>query len=340
MKNRGLRGLIKLILTAALAGIVLACSDGVFIETPLPESGPVYPPEGFSAPEGLRGEALSPRRIRISWAPVPEAVKYRIYRAQETLAVLTPAAFIQEIDADSMTYDDTGLNANSDYCYRISAVNAGGDEASGKDYITVKTLENLSTPMGFRGDAPSPVTVALLWHPVPDADHYNIYRSFDADGPYTPVSGVKPSSPIYFDITVDPENAETYYYKVSAVDGGGKESSQSLNVTVEKSQTAVLLNPSATGSFTPGGVYYYYFSGPSGGEEEYDITWHDDIAFGEHLRVWVYHVNESGETLLGSSTDPETLSFAHITPGRILIKVEGQTTTAPCDFDLSWALTP
>jgi hypothetical protein len=348
MINRRLRdlnifpALKRLWLILALACI--GCSDGVFIETPEADPGFLYPPEGFFAPPGLRGAALSPKRIRVSWNPVPEAVKYRIYQADSALEIVGSVPVLGETNADSTDYEAVGLAANTDYCYRVSAVNAGGEEALSQDYITVKTLENLSAPAGFRGDSPSPVTAALFWHPVPDADRYIVYRSGSSAGTYTPVIPVPPG-PItqadFHDITVDPLTAGTYYYKVSAVDSGGKESALSLDVTIGKSKTAVFLNPAVSAvPFTPGNVHYYYYSGPASGTAGYNIQWTENGMTGEHLRVWVYQADAGGEVLLDTSIDPTIPPLVEAAPGKVLIVVEGQAGTSAGSYDLSYTAVP
>jgi len=59
----------------------------------------------------------------------------------------------------------------------------------------------------------------------PDLDHYNVYRSLIAGGPYTKTNIDPILNPNYLDIGLP--DSTTYYYVVTAVDVAGNESGYS-----------------------------------------------------------------------------------------------------------------
>jgi hypothetical protein len=73
--------------------------------------------------------------------------------------------------------------------------------------------------------------VDILWEQVDDADlvGYRVYRSTDFDGEWTRISGMENLAIVYNDVAADED--ELYYYKVTAVDAQGHESSDSAIVS-------------------------------------------------------------------------------------------------------------
>jgi glycosidase/fibronectin type 3 domain-containing protein len=72
-------------------------------------------------------------------------------------------------------------------------------------------------------------TVSLAWNGVADADGYNLYRSPLSGGGWVKVNMELIASPDFVDTGL--QNARTYYYVVTAVDGFGNESAYSNEVS-------------------------------------------------------------------------------------------------------------
>jgi len=66
---------------------------------------------------GLTATAKSSSQIDLSWNTVSDAAKYKIYR---------DVSYLDSTTATS--YSDTGLSANTQYCYQVSAVDQAGNE--------------------------------------------------------------------------------------------------------------------------------------------------------------------------------------------------------------------
>jgi hypothetical protein len=87
---------------------------------------PSVPPEPLapSAPAGVTAAAVSSGGIHISWAAVPDADGYYVYRGADPFG-----AFAQVGSSASTSYTNTGLSAGAMYYYRVAAYNSAGEGA-------------------------------------------------------------------------------------------------------------------------------------------------------------------------------------------------------------------
>lgn len=164
-------------------------------------------------PNDLTGEAVASSIINLSWSTVNNALGYNLKRAStidgsyETIAT----------SITESNYQDNGLNANTNYYYKISSVNSGG-ESEDSSPITVKTkvLEipnTVSNILVSSGDA----QVKLRWDLMYDAQFY-IKRSTTENGTFETIASTTISE--FKDSPV--ENGTTYYYKISAFNNLGE----------------------------------------------------------------------------------------------------------------------
>jgi hypothetical protein len=98
------------------------------------------PPINFNAQSGLK------RSVKLTWsvgAPAPTMGGYRIYYDQNGKLV-----YRASVSTGTTSYTDTGLNANTTYCYRITAwqdCNANGVFDSGTDTESPTTVTKCAT---------------------------------------------------------------------------------------------------------------------------------------------------------------------------------------------------
>lgn len=169
--------------------------------------------ETADAPSDLTGEAVSTSIISLSWSAVNNATGYNLKRATTIDgSYVTIATFITEL-----SYQDTGLNADTNYYYKISSVNSGG-ESEDSSSIAVKTLvleapNTVSNILLASGDA----QVILGWDLMYDAQFY-VKRSTSENGIFEIIATIDTNE--YTDATV--ENGTTYYYQISAFNEMGE----------------------------------------------------------------------------------------------------------------------
>jgi hypothetical protein len=164
------------------------------------------------APQFLPGfPMLAGDQAMVMWMPIPTAKEYKVYRNGKVVNVTAGAQF----------FDPLG-GAAGEYKYEISAVGTDGIEGprSPEKVIRIVVLKTPKDLMVRRIEK----SVSLRWESVEGAAIYNIYRAEkDAPAEYKLLTSV--TGNFHGDSGV--AMGKTYFYKVSAKDLSGKESSMS-----------------------------------------------------------------------------------------------------------------
>lgn len=190
-----------------------------------PSAGAAPPPNfTVATPSGSTGQ------LDLSWdTPTytgsSSVTSYSLYRSTTNSMPSSPA--VTGISSSATSYSDTGLSTGEGYYYWLTAVTSSGSSQPSTSSGT--TLPGSPTSLvATRGDA----QVTLSWSgPSPNGDapitKYNIYRSTTATMPSTATTSVSGTS--YTDTGLT--NGTTYYYWVTAVNGGGEGSAASASAT-------------------------------------------------------------------------------------------------------------
>ena len=132
-------------------------------------------PTEATTPTNLTAEAVSESEIVLIWDYVEEAASYNVYQGTELIAS----------ELTSTMYTVSGLNAETEYCFSVTAVNKLG-ESDKSESACVTTLEDsgdepiepekptLAAPV-VTAEATSDSTIVLTWNAVENAIRYNIY---------------------------------------------------------------------------------------------------------------------------------------------------------------------
>ncbi len=148
----------------------------------------------------------------LHWQPVGDATAYRLYR-DGTLAGETSTTQL----------DDPGATAEGDHDYRVTAVDAAGNESAASGAVTVTVdLTAPDAPAGLAATSPTRVTPSLTWDAVAGAAGYRVYR----DG--ARVAETDGTASTDADVSTD----GSYAYTVTAIDAAGNESPASAPLTV------------------------------------------------------------------------------------------------------------
>jgi hypothetical protein len=120
---------LTLIVVVLLVGSTLACTLGgreqptAAPARPTSAPAPVGPP---AAPSDLGAATISATQINLDWQDnANNEGSFRIYRAEGTGA-FTQAA---QLPANTASYQDKNLKCNTQYRYRVTAVNPAGESA-------------------------------------------------------------------------------------------------------------------------------------------------------------------------------------------------------------------
>ncbi len=128
-----------------------------------PAAADTTPP---SAPTGLSATALSTTRIDLNWTASTDNVGvtgYRVERCQGNNCT----NFAQVGTPTATNYSSTGLQANTNYRFRVRAVDAGGNLSPYSAIVSSRTLAADTTrptaPTGLTGTAAGPTQINLGW---------------------------------------------------------------------------------------------------------------------------------------------------------------------------------
>ena len=132
-----------------------------------PEPEPDIEPPG--TPTSLTATATSTSQINLNWNNNPESdlANYRVYRSNSATGTYS---FLGQ--TTSSDYSDTGLSAETTYYYRVSAVDASGNESPQTSYVSATTQS---------GPEPEPPEPEPEPEP-PSGDYQSISTPFTYDG--------------------------------------------------------------------------------------------------------------------------------------------------------------
>ncbi|MHA2620621.1 MAG: FG-GAP-like repeat-containing protein [bacterium JZ-2024 1] len=182
------------------------------------------------APTNLTAsDGVSQTIVRLTWTGVPGFVKYRIYRSQNPPDPQAPCltGFTEIATIEGTTYDDTPpLGALFYYCVR-TLIGGNLSDPSNIDSgfsITQPQVPDIPTNVqATQNDTTRPGIVRVTWDASNGAQSYQVFRSSNPGGPYSPISP-DTISVLYFD---DDQNLTPdliglpFYYKVRAKNTNG-----------------------------------------------------------------------------------------------------------------------
>ncbi len=216
------------------------CGDGEKSTSPV---AIVDPPQ---APHGLGVERIGDGEVWLNWqaAEGENEVLYVVYRSVGNEAAVA-------IDSTFQTrFKDQGLQYELEYTYRVTAINGGG-ESDPSNAISGQPLNSLTPqmPTSVRAAAHhlevlGQLDITLAWNENSETDllAYLVYRSTEQG--FTPSVEhllMQVSVPSFIDEKI--EVGTVYYYRITAVDRGGKESNASEEVSDVALPSPMLLAP-------------------------------------------------------------------------------------------------
>ena len=211
-------------------------------------SSPVATVDPPQVPRALSVERIGDGEVWLNWQAVEgeDEVLYVVYRSVGDDAAVA-------IDSTFQTrYKDQGLQYELEYTYRVTAINGGG-ESEPSNAVSGQPLNSLTpqVPTAVRAVAHhlevlGQLDITLDWSENPETDlvGYRVYRSTEAG--FTPSAEhllMQVSGPGFIDEEI--EVGTVYYYRITAIDGGGKESNASEEVSDVALPSPVLLVPVA-----------------------------------------------------------------------------------------------
>ena len=152
-----------------------------------------------SVPKNLSAIAFSSSQINLAWDASTDNVGvtgYKVYRG---------GAYLKSVTTNATS--DTGLNANTPYCYSVSAYDAIGNESRQSSQVCVTTLVcptpgTASSPSPSDGATGISTSPTLSWAATSSTDSYDVYFGTSTTPPLVgnvtsasyPLSGLNPGT--------------------------------------------------------------------------------------------------------------------------------------------------
>jgi len=180
-------------------------------------------------PANLRVEKIRDGEVWLNWKESEEGAVYVVYRSEdEGEAAAVDSTFRTD-------FQDRGLEYEIEYTYYITAVDVADNESLPSNTVSGQPFNNLAplAPTGVRAFAHNifildQLDISLDWDANEEADlvGYRVYRSTEADFAVgTALLRIQVETPRFVDEEV--EVGTVYYYRITAVDRGSKESAAS-----------------------------------------------------------------------------------------------------------------
>jgi fibronectin type 3 domain-containing protein len=194
------------------------------------------------APTGLQATAGN-ATVALNWTAVAGATSYNVYRATTSGGEGSTAL---ATGLTSASYTDNAVTNGTTYYYEVTAVESGTESLKSSEVSATPQVPAPGIPTNV-GISAGDKIVNLTWSAVSGATSYDIYRATTKGGegttPY--LTGVTTAS--YSDSGV--VDGTTYYYEVSAVNGGGQSAvSSEVSATPQVPAPGAPTNLAATAS--------------------------------------------------------------------------------------------
>jgi fibronectin type 3 domain-containing protein len=208
---------------------------------PLSNEASATPAAAVGAPT-LSTAAPGNGRVTLTWTPVTGAASYQIFRGTSANGqAATPIAG----GITATTYLNTGLTNGTAYFYKVAAVNANNATGAMSNELSATPVAPPVAPTGLSAAA-ADRQITLTWNTVAGAATYNVYAGPTANGQNaTPVAtALTAATFVHTGLT----NGSEYFYKVTAVNGGG-EGARSSEVNASPLGGAPPVDPATVSAF-------------------------------------------------------------------------------------------
>lgn len=206
-----------------------------------------------TAPSNLRAANVGATSVSLSWGASSDNVGvtgYRIYSGSNVIATVSGSA---------LSYDVTGLTSSTTYTFKVTALDAAGNESAASNTVTVTTgsvpVDNSppTAPTGLHVmGTPGSNSVHLMWGASTDNVGVAGYRIYQGGTLVATVNGTTLEK-IVTGLAPD----TTYTFTVRAYDAAGNESANSNAVSVKTAPPPAATPWAPNTSYTVGQLVSY-----------------------------------------------------------------------------------
>lgn len=161
-------------------------------------------------PSNLTAEALIDKRVKLNWSD--NSIDETSFRIERSPNGSSEWIEVGNTPADTMTYEDSGLDASTLYWYRVRALRSGDNQYS--EYTqSVSVLTAPADPSQVIATLSAPNQIQISWTDnSTDETNFRIERSTTGTSNWSEIGTATAAT--YTDLTTSPST--TYYYRVRA----------------------------------------------------------------------------------------------------------------------------
>ncbi len=178
-------------------------------------------PQPPSAPSNLIATGVSTSQINLTWQD--KANNETGFVVERATSSDGPFSFIGSVGANTTSFESTGLNANTQYYYKVRAINSDGSSgySNTASSTTLQVPIAPTAPTNLTANGVSTTQINLSWQDNSSSEtNFEIYRSNTSGGPLTLLASVPANQTTYESTGLSPNT--TYYYRVLASSKDGK----------------------------------------------------------------------------------------------------------------------
>lgn len=162
------------------------------------------------------------RSVRLSWARVPGATGYVIYRCTTQTGSFSKVCTLKYSEASG--YTNYNLTSDRVYYYKVRAYRTVGKKTYYSDYSDIQSARVALTAPILSAVSASETSIRLTWNALSGVSGYELYRSASQDGTYKKIYTAT-SAPTVIYTNKGLSGGAVYYYKIRAY---GKQGSRKI----------------------------------------------------------------------------------------------------------------
>jgi hypothetical protein len=190
-----------------------------------------------AAPTLPTSVAASSTSIAIGWADNSDNESG--FQIERSLSANGGFTLVGTTFSNSVSYFDDELSANTNYYYRIRAINTGGYSTYTSAVNATTLIPAPSVPTNVIVNATSPTAASLSWTDnALNEQEIEVERSIMPNSAFTLIATLPANTVSYTDANLTPGN--TYYYRIRTTNAGGKSAytaERAVNLPLENANT-------------------------------------------------------------------------------------------------------
>ncbi len=250
------------------------------------------------APSALQATAASNSQINLEWQDnSSDEQGFEVWRS--TTGATGTFTQLVSLGAGVTTYNNTGLAAGTQYCYKVRATGSGGAPPSAFTSAACATTtgSSLNAPGQLAATAVSASQINLTWQDNSTTETgFEVWRSTTgASGTYSLLASVGANATGYNNTGLT--GGTQYCYKVRAIAGG----------TQSAFSAAVCATTSSGGSNAPSNLNAVPVS-----QSQINVTWVDNTTNESQFEVWRSTTGLSGSYKAVAWISPNRTSYSNV----------------------------